>query len=45
MKRDREHIEWLKKNNIDYNDKNEAKKREAILKIKGVVEGNSLFRF
>jgi len=44
MKRDREHIEWLKKNNISYDEKDEAKKRETILKIKGIVESNSLFR-
>ncbi|MEM2405792.1 MAG: C2H2 type zinc finger domain-containing protein, partial [Candidatus Methanomethylicia archaeon] len=42
MKRDREHIEWLKKNNISYDEKDEAKKRETILKIKGIVESNSL---
>jgi uncharacterized C2H2 Zn-finger protein len=44
MKRDREHIEWLKRNKIDYDEGDEVKKREAILKIKGIVENNSLFK-
>ncbi len=44
MKRDRKHIEWLKKSNISYDNESEAKKREAISKIKEIVEGNSLFR-
>lgn len=44
MKRDNKHIEWLKKNSINYNEKNEMRRREIITKIKGIVESDLSFR-